>query len=167
MKNAEANHSLNTVCEDCGAIVSEGKIGCKKLFEAVLVKDYSDYRYAKTHRLLVDAYSLQHPKAYMLSGKSFAAHLTGICSALEFEDSSTINQTVQKWLSGNPKIEKPARLPQQRGNITIIYVHGATDAEQHCERVREWADSVWSAWFEYHDLAKQLIDEATTKINKS
>ena len=114
---------------------------------------------------MVDAYSLQHPKEYMLSGKSFAAHLTGICLALEFEDSFTVNQTVQKWLSGNPKIEKPARLPQQRGDITIIYVHSAADAEQHCERVREWASSVWSAWSEQHDLARKLINEATAKFN--
>ncbi len=152
-----------SVCESCGAIVPEGKAGCRKLFEEVLVKDYSDYRYAKTHRLMVDAYSLQHPEEYMLSGKSFAAHLTGMYAALECEESSTVNRTVQKWLSGNPQIDKPVGLPQERGNITITYVHNTIDAEEHQSRVREWANSVWSAWSEYHDLAKLLISKAPTK----
>jgi hypothetical protein len=153
-----------SVCESCGAVVSEGETGCRKLFEEVLVKDYSDYRYAQTHRLMVDAYSLQHPEDFMHSGKSFAAHLTGMYASLECEESSIINQTVQKWLSSNPQIDKPARLPQQRGNITITYVHSAVDAEEHKRRVREWAKSVWSAWSEHRDLAKLLVNEATTKI---
>ncbi len=152
-----------SVCESCGAVVPEGKIGCRKLFEEVLVKDYSDYRYAKTHRLMVDAYSLQHPEEYMLSGKSFAAHLTGMYAALECKESSAVNRTVQKWLSGNPHIDKPVELPLERGDITIIYVHSAIDTEEHCRRVQQWADSVWSAWSEYHDLAKLLISESAAK----
>jgi hypothetical protein len=154
-----------SICEDCGAILSEGRIGCRKLFEEVLVKDYSDYRYAETHRLMVDAYSLQHPEDYMRSGKSFAAHLTGMYAALECEKSSTVNRTMQKWLSGNPPIDKPVRLPQHAGDITVIYVHSAVDAEEHKRRVREWANSVWSAWSEHHDLAKRLISAATRIID--
>jgi len=153
----------NSICESCGAVVAEGKAGCRKLFEEVLVKDYSDFRYFKTHRLMVDAYSLQHAEEYMLSGKSFAAHLIGMYAALECEESSTINRTMQKWLSGNPQIDKPDELPKKRGNITVTYVHSAIDAEEHNMRVREWANSVWSAWAEYHDLAKSLISEATAK----
>jgi len=155
-----------SICVSCGAVVSEGKIGCRKLFEEVLVKDYSDYRYAETHRLMVDAYSLQHPEDYMRSSKSFAAHLMGMYAALECEESSTVNRTAQKWLSNNPQIDKPVQLPQQSGNITVTYVHSAIDAKEHKRRVREWANSVWSAWSEHHDLAKQLISATTTKIGK-
>ncbi len=154
------------VCEDCGAVVAEGKAGCLKLFEEILTREFSDYRYGKIHRLTVDAYSLQHPDAYMRSGKSFAAHLTGIYAALEAEDALAVNQTVQKWLSTNPKIEKPARLPEQRGNLTITFIHSAVDADEHDKRVREWAQEVWSAWSEHHVLGKQLIDKATKENNK-
>lgn len=154
------------VCEDCGAVVAQGKAGCLKLFEEILAREFSDYRYGKIHRLTVDAYSLQHPDAYMRSGKSFAAHLTGIYAALESEDALAVNQTVQKWLSANPKIEKPAQLPQQRGKLTITFIHSAVDADEHSKRVREWAREVWSAWSEHHALAKQLIDEATKENNK-
>jgi len=48
----------------------------------------------------------------MRSGKSFAAHLTGIYAALEVEDGLALNQMVQKWLSTNPKIDKPVWIPK-------------------------------------------------------
>ena len=161
MSASENQNTSNDICEDCGAVVAEGKAGCLKLFEEILAKEFSDYHYGKIHRLTVDAYSLQHPDEYMRSGKSFAAHLTGMYVALESEDALALNQIVQKWLSTNPKIEKPARLPEQRGNLTITFIHSAVDADEHTKRVREWAREVWSAWSEHHALAKRLIDEAT------
>lgn len=154
------------ICEDCGAVVAEGKAGCLKLFEEILVREFSDYQYARVHRLTVDAYSLQHPDAYMHSGKSFAAHLTGVYAALESEDALDVNQKMRKWLSANPKIEKPVVLPLYRGKLTITFIHSAVDADEHGKRVREWAREVWSAWSEHHTLAKQLIDEAAKENNK-
>jgi hypothetical protein len=165
MADSEIKDRANDICEDCGAVVSEGKTGCRKIFEEVIAREFGDYRYGRIHRLTVDAYCLQHPEPYMRSGKSFAAHLTGICAALEDEDASGINQTLQKWLSGNPSIDKPSRLPADRGELTILYIHGAADAEEHNRRVREWAQSVWDAWGEHHTLAKQLISRANAKTN--
>ena len=160
MNDSRNENRLVDICEDCGAVVAEGKAGCLKLFEEVIAREFSDYRYGKVHRLTVDAYSLQHPETYMRSGKSFAAHLTGIYAALESEDALAVNQKMQKWLSANPKIEKPAGLPRQRGKLTITFIHSAACADEHNKRVREWAREVWSAWSEHHALAKQLIDEA-------
>ncbi|HKR61098.1 MAG TPA: DUF5946 family protein [Pyrinomonadaceae bacterium] len=157
----------NDVCEDCGAAVAEGKAGCLKIFEEILAREFSDYRYGRIHRLTVDTYSLQHPDAYMLSGKSFAAHLTGMCAALEYKDAFAINRVVQKWLSKNPKIDKPVSLPLQRGKLTILYVHSAADAEEHTSRVQEWARDVWEAWSAHHDLARELISEASIETNKA
>ena len=154
------------ICEDCGAVVAEGKAGCLKLFEEVIAREFSDYRYGKIHRLTVDAYSLQHPDVYMRSGKSFAAHLTGIYAALEAEDASAVNRTVRKWLSANPKIEKPVGLPRRREKLTITFIHSAACADEHNKRVREWAREVWRAWSVYHALAKQLIVEAAEENNK-
>ena len=154
------------ICEDCGAVVAEGKVGCLKLFEEVIAREFSDYRYGKVHRLTVDAYSLQHPDRYLRSGKSFAAHLTGIYAALESEDALAVNQRMRKWLSANPKIEKPLRLPSRSGKLTIAFVHSAACADEHNKRVREWAREVWSAWSEHRALAKQLIDEAGDVGNK-
>lgn len=161
--------SRNTpdVCDDCGAVVAEGKAGCLNIFEEILAREFSDYRYGRIHRLTVDAYSLQHPDKYMRSGKSFAAHLTGMCAALEREDALDLNRVVQKWLSTNPQVEKPAQLPDRRGDLTITYIHSAANAGEHITRVREWARDVWGAWAEHHDLARRLIGEAASQNNKS
>ena len=162
----ESENTSDGVCEDCGAMVAGGKAGCLKIFEEILAREFSDYRYGRIHRLTVDAYSLQHPDRYMRSGKSFAAHLTGMYAALEGEDALSTNRVVQKWLSTNPQIDKPAYLPGRRGDLTVTYIHGAADADEHIERVREWAREVWGAWSEHHDLAKRLIGEATSQVIK-
>ena len=167
MSLSEEKNKSDNVCKDCGAVVAEGKAGCLKFFEEILAREFSDYRYGKIHRLTVDAYALQHPDAYMRSGKSFSAHLTGMCAAFEYEDAFALNLAVQKWLSTNPKIEKPAQIPEKRGNLTITYIHSAADAEEHTKRVREWAREVWDAWSEHKGLAKQLIGQATSGINKT
>src|SRR3982074_1852880 len=99
MNTSGNKNTSDDVCEDCGAPVAQGKAGCLQIFEEILAREFSDYRYGKIHRLTVDAYSLQHPERYMRSGKSFAAHLTGMCAALEYEDSPDLNRAVQKWLS--------------------------------------------------------------------
>lgn len=166
MSETENRSEGDEVCQDCGALVPEGRDGCLKLFEGILAREFSDYRYGRIHRLTVDAYSLQHPDKYMRSGKSFAAHLTGMCSAMEAEDALATNQTVQRWLSTNPKIEKPSRLPERKGRLTIAYIHSAADADEHIKRVREWALDVWGAWAEHHALARQLIDGAALEVEK-
>jgi hypothetical protein len=167
METAENQNRSNDVCEDCGTVVAGGKAGCLKIFEEVIAREFSDYRYGKIHRLTVDAYSLQHPDEYMRSGKSFAAHLTGMCSALESEDSFSVNRIVQEWLSLNPQIEKPAQLPQRRGDLTITYIHSAPNAEDHSRRVQEWARDVWAAWLEHHELARRFIARATAETDRS
>jgi hypothetical protein len=152
--------STPDVCEDCGAAVEGGRAGCLKLFEEVIAREFSDYRYGRAHRLTVDAYSLQHPGKYMRSGKSFAAHLTGMCAALEHDDAAALNRAVQKWLSTNPHVDKPARLPERRGELNVTHVHAAPDADAHVGRVKEWARDVWAAWAEHQELARRLMGEA-------
>jgi hypothetical protein len=167
MSVPENKNTPDDICEDCGAVVAEGKVGCLKIFEEIIAREFSDVRYGRIHRLTVDAYSLQHPDKYMRSGKSFAAHLTGMSAALEGEAALATNQAVQKWLSMNPQVEKPANIPERRGGLNITYIRSAADADEHVKCVREWARDVWDSWSEHHDLAKRLIGEATSKINQS
>ena len=148
-------------CEECGALTPEGRAECQNLFEEVLAKEFGDFRYARFHRLTVDAYSLQHPRRYMRSDKSFVAHLTGMFAALECDDPRIVNQAMQRWLNGARRVERPGNPPpRKRGQLTIEYVLAATDAEEHLGRVREWARSAWGAWGAHHSLARQWIDRA-------
>ena len=164
MRTSDSETVSDSHCEDCGALASEGKAGCQRMFDEILASEYGDYRYGRLHRLTVDTYSLQHPERYMRSAKSFVAHLTGMCAALESDKTVAINQAVQRWLSGPKAVERPdGPPPRNRGELTIAYVYSAADAEEHVKRVREWARSTWDAWGAYHDLARQWIDRATTE----
>jgi hypothetical protein len=51
--------------------------------DGFLARDFSDVAYFRVHRLMVDVYSLHHPDRYCASGKSLAAHLTGLGVLLE------------------------------------------------------------------------------------
>jgi Family of unknown function (DUF5946) len=124
------------------------------------VRDYSDYRYGRSHRLVVDVYSLQHPDDYMRSGKSFAAHLTGICAALEYENVAEINAAIQKWLNGPRAVDKPRMLPLEQSDLTIVDIHKASDPDSHHRLVQRWAEEVWQRWADHHDLARGWISEA-------
>jgi hypothetical protein len=144
--------------------VDGGRVGCQKLFDEILAREFSDYRYFREHRLTVDAYSLQHPAEYMRSAKSYAAHLTGIHAALAGNDTAATNRAVQQWLSRPRNLTRPDHPPPlQRGTFTIEHVHEAEDPDEHVRRVREWAQSTWEAWRNYHGLATQWIMEATRK----
>jgi hypothetical protein len=151
-------------CPECGAAVSEGRAGCQRLFDEILAREFGDYRYAREHRLMVDSYSLQHPSQYMRTAKSYAAHLTGMYAALESEATAETNRLVQKWLNGSSTLQRPDHPhPQQRGVLTVLYVYEARESGEHVRRVREWALSVWEAWYDYHHIAANWIDHATAR----
>jgi uncharacterized protein DUF5946 len=93
--------------------------------------------------LAVDCYACQHDR-YILSGRSLAAHLTGVAVAIEHGGAERVNEGVQSWLSRTRHVEKPA-VPRARGMITIADVAGAAP-EEYAAAVRRWAASVWDAW---------------------
>jgi hypothetical protein len=153
-----------TCCPECGAAAPQGREACQTLFDAVLAKEFGDYRFARMHRLTVDVYALQHPAEYMRSAKSYAAHLTGMYAALELGASAEINRAVQQWLNGSKGFSRPGNpAPRQRGALTISHVFEAVEPDDHLRRVHEWAQSVWDAWRAYHDLARRWVAEATAK----
>lgn len=151
-------------CPECGTVVEGGLAGCQKMFDEVLAREFSDFMYAREHRLTVDAYSLQHPTKYMRSAKSYAAHLTGMYAALESEAAAEINRAAQQWLSGPSDLIRPDHpQPQKRVTLTISHVYEAKNPDEHIRRVRQWAESTWAAWRDYHDMAKIWVVEATRK----
>ncbi|AMW03908.1 DUF5946 family protein [Gemmatimonas phototrophica] len=152
-------------CPECGAPVVGQRLGCQQRFDECLAREFDDDRYARAQRLMVDAYSLQHPSDYMRSAKSFAAHLTGIYAALERRDAPEVNHAVQAWLNGPktmPRPDHPSAL--RRGTLTILHVHEAGESEEHVVRVREWAQSVWEAWRSYEQIATKWIDAAIATV---
>lgn len=148
-------------CPQCGAPSVEGREECQELFEEVIGREFSQPALFVVHRLTVDAYSLQHPDPYLQSAKSTAAHLTGLCWALEFEGGPSVSRALSKWLDGTPELtEITPPPPERRGAHTVQHVHQTQKAVEHRKAVEEWAGSVWDAWSEYHAQARSWVKEA-------
>ena len=147
---------LSEPCPECGAPVG-GRDACQKLFDDLGLRAFEDSRYAAMRRLTVDCYACQHDR-YILSGRSLAAHLTGLAVAIEHEGAEQVNDRVQSWISRTRHIEKPA-VPRFRGTVTIADIAGAPP-DEYAAAVQRWAGSVWDAWREHHALAREWIASA-------
>lgn len=135
----------------------EGYARCEDMWDDLIAKSFSEFAYARFHRQIVDAYSLQHPARYCKSAKSYAAHLTGLCCHLEHGGSLEVNRSVQRWLSGKVELEKPL-VPQHRGDLTLAHVLGATAPAEIAERLEEWFGDVWAAFSELHEVTREWIE---------
>ena len=127
-------------------------------FEALGVERFDDAELARDWRLIVDCYSLQHDR-YIRSGRSLAAHLAGLCIAVEHGGDEALLRATQRWLSRTRDVEKPA-VPKSRGQVTIDDVIAAAPEERHAI-VKRWAASVWDAWSAYQGLARGWIAPAS------
>jgi hypothetical protein len=146
-----------TACSGCGLVVDGGVDGCQALFDDESVREYGDMRFALRRRLVVDAYALQHPERYCASATSLAAHLTGVCIAIEHRPrEAVLNEAMQRWLSRRPPLEKPA-LPASRGPLTIADVLAATDPMDHRTVVERWARGIWTAYAGLHPIARAWV----------
>jgi hypothetical protein len=140
-------------CPHCGAAVG-GADACQGLFDELGVRAFDDPRYAAVRRLVVDCYACQHDR-YIRTGRSLAAHLTGLAVAIEHRDDQNVNERVQRWLSRTRHLEKPV-VPDIRGKVTIADVVDVAP-EEYAAAVHRWAGSVWEAWREHHALARAWI----------
>ncbi len=138
--------------------VSDGA-GCQALFDEVLERNFRDYRFALSHRLVVDAYCLQHPDAYCASSKSLMAHLGGLCCAFEHGAAPEVYEALRRSLDGTVALERPP-LPAARGALTIAEVRGTPDPDTHARAAERWARTVWEAYADLQPLARCWLAEA-------
>ena len=145
-------------CAGCGAVLPGDSGGCRRLFEEMLAKEYSDPAYGAVHMLCVDAYSLQHPAGQ--GPRSCAFHLLSLQMALLHDADPTIGRS-RSWLQRRmqmvdavPQLEPPASL----GEVTIADIRGPANPEDYAERVWRWAESVWRAWGIHHHWARDWLE---------
>jgi hypothetical protein len=147
-------------CEGCGTPAPGGTAGCQSMFEELLARDFSDVAYFSVHRLLVDTYALQHPERYCVSPKSLAAHLMGLCWAMERGGGRSIgSEALRAWLDGPARLQKP-EIPSHRGKLTIADVRSTPDVAAHVRAVDLWARSTWAAYASLHETARAWIEQA-------
>jgi hypothetical protein len=152
-------------CPHCGAEGVGGEEGCNALFQEVVGREFGQPELFQIHRLTVDAYSLQHPDRYMRSAKSAVAHLTGMSWAMEGDLDPNTSIALSRFLDGTPHFERPEPMPPplERGGLTILHIHSASDSAEHVRRVKDWARDTWVAWANHHDQARRWVEEAKAK----
>ncbi len=143
-------------CAGCGLVIVGGGDACQGLFEREMGREYSDYRFARHHRTVVDIYALQHPDRYCASAKSFAAHLTGLCAAIEAPGHPTLLRDLQQWLSHPRQLARPVP-PTDRGAVTIADVLAVDEPDAHAATVEGWARSTWTAYRPLHGVAREWV----------
>ena len=151
-------------CPDCGAPVG-GREQCRTLFDEVLAREFGNVLYFGAHRTTVDCYALQHPEGYCVSFKSFAAHLTGLCCAIEFAKDPAMLRGIHAGLDGERTDVRPPFI-EKRGALTIEYIHRQRDPASHRRAVEAWAKCVWEAWSQYHNFARSLLREMTARTSR-
>ena len=145
------------LCAECGLRTAAGEPSCPELRDRLFARDFEQPAlFGKHHRLAVDSYCVQH-SPYVRSAKSLAAHLCGLCVALERGDNRELQAGLQRWLSTNPRLDKPA-LPTFRGDLTIAHVSGIEDPVAYGAAVEEWARSAWKAYGPLQERARQWLD---------
>jgi len=156
MTATEGDRRETACCSSCGARPASAFVDCKAMWDHLLAESFSNFPYARFHRAIVDAYSLQHPEEYCKSPKSYAAHLTGMCVAVEHGGDRTINAAVQRWLSGNPKIDKPP-VPGERGRLTLASVIDVGSPAEITVALEAWFAEVWHAYGQQHEVTHRWI----------
>jgi hypothetical protein len=132
------------------------------MFDQLAVRQWYAPLAYPVRRMIVDTYAMQHPDEFCASAKSLAAHLTGLCAALEHADHPNILRVLLEWLETRPTPVKPA-LPTPRGRVTIAETFEATCAEQVHATADRWARSVWDAYAPLHALARGWVAEALAR----
>lgn len=157
---------MSEACASCGLVVAGGAEGCERLFESIGLREYEDVRFARYHRIVVDVYAMQHPDTYGRSAKSFAAHLTGLCTWLDDQaKAQMVHVAVQRWLNGPSPITRPA-LPPGYGAVTIRDLLDAEEPVGYGEALRRWADSTWAAYASLHATARGWIASAVAATER-
>jgi len=150
-------------CEGCGLTVAGGVAGCQAIMDRLLALHFGDVAYFGSHRLFVDAYSLQHPDRYCVSFKSLAAHAMHLCWSLEHGGSRAIpSAAIRRWLERHPGLHKP-ELPAFRGPLTIAEVAATGAPAEHHHAVERWARATWEAHRSLHPEVRRWVELALVR----
>lgn len=152
---------VRVTCGECGAEIEGGSEACRQLMADLTVRS-PDPRRLVVRRTVVDAYALQHPASRCASDKEIAAHLLGLCCALEHNNSLAVYSGINAWRTRARQLP-PLAPPSFRGGLTIVDADAARSIEEYIDRVRKWATSVWEAWHPYHEIVRGWVDEIRSR----
>lgn len=144
------------MCPDCHAPFSNQQ-ACQEVFDLWSLQAMQLPSLSAARTVAFDAYCLQHPESYCVSGKSFAAHLCRLACALEYSGQPQVYKAIQRWLN-SARPTKP-KLPTERGHLTFAFVYN-TEPSQQNQAVGVWVNDVWHAYRNHHATARMWIKQA-------
>lgn len=162
-----AKNSLNIIesgrCQLCDSKTEHGISECIDIANLVTHKiDHAAGVYTMTIFLCVDAHALQHSEIHGRWNNHF--HLTRL--RLILEDGFRWNYALSPLLSevlDSYKIGKEWEIIQSpgigmRGPMTVTDVQEASSEERYIDTAWAWAQSVYSAFSQGHQVAKEIAN---------
>lgn len=164
-----------TACPGCGLVLPEfdgpthdyigASAACWRLYGELLADEYGRFGMPPEHKLTVDAYAIQHPGVdEPRARQSVAAHLIRICLLLERgSDPSFATRLMSRSTNGAfqfPWFDMHTPL----GTLTVRDAIGAADVDEHRKRVRAWAEDLWTAYGEHHELVRRWCDRLEAEV---
>jgi hypothetical protein len=126
---------------------------CWAVFGEVLAAEYSDATlFAAVHQLSVDSYAAQHAGGAH-PHKSVAIHLVGLSLVLEAGLRPTDVPTRLQALATATVTWPELAVPSAPWTLTVLDV---ALADEPAITVRAWAEEVWQAWKNAHEIIRRL-----------
>lgn len=140
---------------------------CWNVYTQLLAYGGEHFGYPDVHRLIVDAYMVQHPQNFELqkelnisqrfidaSVQSVAIYLLALYMAIEKKmELKKIAKSMAQILKQGAKFE-PLEQPQLVGEITVANIAPEYTADEYNQFAWQWAQSAWDAWAPYHDTVE-------------
>lgn len=135
--------------------------GCWQAFGEVRSREIRSRPYGKLAQRTVDAYAVQHPgEPGRRQSQSVAVHLMSLCAQIERGMPGRLMPArIQYWLRPPKREFAWIDPPDPNGDLTILDVLAATDAEEHVRLVERWSGGIWQAWSAHHDSVRRWVDD--------
>ncbi len=136
--------------------------GCWRIYTNVLSHQLEEYEEHKEyHRILVDAYSVQHPGTPSLQSiQSVNVHLIGLCAMLEKNATGAQATHAMRMVLHHKRDFRWLKPPSFQSRLSITSIQLDSDIEQMHKSIVMWAKDVWSAWSAHHNTVHKLYDLA-------
>jgi len=170
-------------CPGCGVIFERGegienRYGvaspeCWQAFNNLLAHERTQWNYPDVHRLIVDAYSVQHPQNFPLqkelgiaprfieaSVQSVAIHLIALYFALgQKKELKEIAKLMGQVLSSGIELI-PLIPPSSLGKLTIVDAPLTYSLEEYSAFAWKWAKDAYDSWSVHHPQIEAWVKKA-------
>ncbi len=160
--------TATVACPSCGGAVPqmdgpthpymESSPGCWHVFGEILEREYGNPAFAAQHRLTVDNFAVQHPgQPSSQSIQSVCLHLISLCLVLERGVAPAYATRVLSAAARDKQRFVWLTPPESLGVVTVADVRAVSSARDHTQRVRDWAESAWTAWSPHHETIRAWL----------